>query len=116
MKWLLVIPVILIGGAVGVFCSLWRLEDEKTVKNNISDLDRIKPLEEWSEKDFIEWKFQRDKRGFSSSISKKTIKKVEKIVRSRNEALERLEQKEDEQQALEARKKLEKTLKECGYR
>lgn len=100
---------------VGGFFWLY-VNTESAIREDVIDFDEIKPLEQWSDKEFIEWKFEQDKGGRFSFVSKKSIKRAKKIIRARNKELEKLEQKEDEQQALEAWNKLENTLKEHGYR
>lgn len=112
---MLEILMLLAAAVVGFFCMLY-MKIECAVRDDVSDFDEIKPLEQWSDKEFIEWKFEQDKDGRFSFVSKKSIKRAKKIVRARNKELEKLEQKEDERQALEAWKKLENTLKEHGYR
>lgn len=109
-----IIALIFVLIAAGFFCLYVKIED--AITEDVKDFDEIKPLEQWTDKEFIYWKFEQDKGGRFSFVSKKSIKRAKKIVRKYERDLERLEQKEDEKRALEVRKKLEKTLKECGYR
>lgn len=94
----------------------WMIEVKAKAEIEIKKMDEYKLLHHWTERDFIIWRYQREARGDCGLYVKVAIKKAKKIVCKYKRDLEQLEQKEDEKRALEARKKLEETLKERGYR
>lgn len=94
----------------------WIIEVKNEANIEIDKMDKYKSLRHWTEKGFIIWRYQKSAMGCWMLPVKVAIKRAKKIIRKYERDLEQLEQKEDEKRALEVQKKLEETLKECGYR